>query len=305
MGGLLVCGLLQTAAAAEGTGACCACRGAGGNTQCSIGSPEDCIRQGGTYLGDGSTCDPVMVRESHPLLLIDSFLGDAVDTVVIEASFVVGEVTVDLEIDHTYVGDLCIRLRKEGFKEITLIERMGGPMTCAGGECCGCSSNNMIIHLEDSAPASIESQCFWSPPALTGSYRPEQPLSGFAHTWSDGAWTLTVTDSSMGDSGALVAWSLNLRAVDEALTLCDVNFPSRCQCRNHADCADDDPCTLDLCDALAGCSNPAVDCPDGSTCVDGWCCDGETCEAGGGGDDDDDDDDTWISGDDDDDDDDR
>lgn len=44
------------------------------------------------------------------------------------------------------------------------------------------------------------------------------------------------------------------------------------------DCDDNDPCTVDLCNAIAGCSNTAVQCGPGEPCIDGMCydpCDGD------------------------------
>jgi hypothetical protein len=44
-------------------------------------------------------------------------------------------------------------------------------------------------------------------------------------------------------------------------------------------CRDDDPCTLDLCEAGVGCVHPPVE--DGTPCPDGDACNGaETCQAG-------------------------
>jgi hypothetical protein len=44
-------------------------------------------------------------------------------------------------------------------------------------------------------------------------------------------------------------------------------------------CDDDNPCTTDTCDAVAGCQHPAV--ANGTACVDGTVCNGaETCQAG-------------------------
>jgi MYXO-CTERM domain-containing protein len=58
------------------------------------------------------------------------------------------------------------------------------------------------------------------------------------------------------------------------------NAAGMCVASGALDCADNDPCTVDACDAVTGCSNAPA--PAGSSCADADACNGtETCDAAG------------------------
>jgi MYXO-CTERM domain-containing protein len=66
--------------------------------------------------------------------------------------------------------------------------------------------------------------------------------------------------------------------VCNGMEVCDAN--GACMAGKALDCNDADPCTLDMCDAAKGCSNPQA--PPGTSCSDGDACNGaETCDANG------------------------
>ena len=106
---------------------------------------------------------------SSPNLAIEDE-SEVSDTIRVDSSDRLGSVTVNVDIRHTYVGDLQVLLVHAG-QQIALHRRTGG----------GAAD-------------------------LTRSWE----ISNFEGLPAGGAWTLTVSDHAAGDTGKLVAWSLEL-----------------------------------------------------------------------------------------------
>jgi subtilisin-like proprotein convertase family protein len=105
-------------------------------------------------------------------------------------------ITVHLgQIDHTYDQDLKIELIAPDGKSVVLVNRRGG-----GG------NNFTNTVLSDTAGQSIAS----GTAPFTGSYRPEEPLSGFDGHAVAGTWQLKVSDQSSGDTGVIKAWGADI-----------------------------------------------------------------------------------------------
>ena len=66
----------------------------------------------------------------------------------------------------------------------------------------------------------------------------------------------------------------------------DCNAEARCEGKTQAGCTDNNPCTLDVCDLIKGCTHLAVidgyACDDGDKCTVGDGCAAGTCKAGSG-----------------------
>jgi PKD repeat protein len=101
------------------------------------------------------------------------------------------------QIDHTYDGDLKIELIAPDNKSVVLVNRRGGS---------GDNFTNTVF--SDSAGQSITSAGAHAP--FTGSYRPEEPLSGFDGHAVAGTWRLKVSDGSAGDTGVIKAWGADI-----------------------------------------------------------------------------------------------
>lgn len=113
----------------------------------------------------------------------------------------VSNVTVTLNITHTWDSDLNVFLIGPDGTQITLFSNVGG------------SSNNFTnTTLSDAGTSSITAG---SAP-FTGIFRPLQALSGFAGRLSNGAWRLKVVDIANTDIGTLSNWSLSLTTNGEA-----------------------------------------------------------------------------------------
>jgi subtilisin-like proprotein convertase family protein len=106
-----------------------------------------------------------------------------------------------LDIDHTYVGDLRMWLSKGG-TEVQLLDRPG-PNNCSG--------DNIKVTVDDSASLSLQTNC--TPGSGSAyvegeSYRGMNPLAAFTGTSLDGAWSLRVSDHANIDTGRINRWCL-------------------------------------------------------------------------------------------------
>ncbi|NOT02921.1 MAG: trypsin-like serine protease [Phycisphaerales bacterium] len=105
-------------------------------------------------------------------------------TVTVNDAFCVGDVDLDVDITHTYIGDLIVELESPGGVTVRLHNRTGG------------TTENIITRYDDDGDGTI----------------PDGPgqLADFDFGGSQGVWTLTVSDNAGSDTGALNNWSLRL-----------------------------------------------------------------------------------------------
>ena len=118
-----------------------------------------------------------------------------------------------LDIDHTWVGDLIVKLdHQETGKSAVLLDRPGYPSTT-----WGCVENNIVSILDDELTMPVENQCYSNPnniPAISGIYVPNNPLELFDVDSTAGHWQLTVSDNSENDTGTLNEWCLAVTVND-------------------------------------------------------------------------------------------
>jgi subtilisin-like proprotein convertase family protein len=107
----------------------------------------------------------------------------------------VSAVRVNVNITHTSVGQLALSLISPTGKSIALATNRGGT-----------GDNFSGTTFDDAAATPISSG---SAP-FTGTFRPEQSLSGLAGLAADGTWTLKVVDNASGATGSLNNWTLTL-----------------------------------------------------------------------------------------------
>lgn len=134
--------------------------------------------------------------------------GTVTESVItITDDFFVANVNVTVNIEHTWVGDLQIKLiAPDGSTEVILVDSQGFN---------GDNFTNTVF--DDDAPNSINSG---SAP-FTGTFSPQGSLADFNGLQSAGDWTLHILDQSDDDGGNLLNWSLKLCS-NESLTLDDV-----------------------------------------------------------------------------------
>jgi len=123
----------------------------------------------------------------------------------------VGGVTVDLNLTHTFVGDLTITL-SNGTTDVILIDQTIDDQNDLDPG--SCSANNIDTRLDDASLNSAEAGCLGLGDLdeafpLTD-YIPLNSLSAFTGDNVNGTWVLTITDNAPGDDGVLSSWGLNI-----------------------------------------------------------------------------------------------
>lgn len=124
---------------------------------------------------------------------------------------------VDLDIEHSWIGDLSIVLRAPSGKEIALMDRPGFP-----NNLYGCDGRNIFVSFNQNSGASyqiMENLCGSIPPAISGTFQPIQSLHDLVGESVQGTWTLIVRDNADEDGGELQGWQLNLCTVPETIPL--------------------------------------------------------------------------------------
>lgn len=117
----------------------------------------------------------------------------AIRTINFPTNVVISNMKASFSTNHTWLGDLTVRLKHPDGTEILLWNR-----TCNNPQ-----SSGMNVTFSDSAPAIV---C-GSPTA--GTYSPVQALSAFNGKPSNGTWTLTVRDNYNGDTGSITSWGID------------------------------------------------------------------------------------------------
>ena len=110
--------------------------------------------------------------------------------------FIIDDVNVTVNVDHTYIGDLDVKLIAPNGTEIILVENQ-----------IGLSSDNFTNTVFDDE-ASIPLVNGTAP--FTGSFQPAESLSTLDGSMSAGDWTLEILDNYGVDGGKLNNWSLQL-----------------------------------------------------------------------------------------------
>jgi subtilisin-like proprotein convertase family protein len=111
-----------------------------------------------------------------------------------------GSTTVGL--DHTWVGDLVIKLTSPSGKTVTLMNRPGGSLN---------SGNNFCQTVLDDAGATSIQDVAVSDAPFTGTFRPASPLAAFTGEDPNGTWILNVSDNAFIDTGSVRAFSLIMK----------------------------------------------------------------------------------------------
>jgi subtilisin-like proprotein convertase family protein len=126
------------------------------------------------------------------------------DTIYIPEHTTIKNLTVDLKVSHSYVGDLSVTLeRTEQRKTITLL-----------AQASDCPSEDLDIVLDDAANIGFDANSCNSdsdgkafPPNTH--LRPSDPLTQFVGQDLHGHWALRVIDHSALDVGGVTSWCLD------------------------------------------------------------------------------------------------
>ncbi|CAM3500744.1 M36 family metallopeptidase [Aequorivita lipolytica] len=114
------------------------------------------------------------------------------------------DLDVNLNISHTYVGDIIVTIKSPLGTMATIVDRPGRTTTGFG-----CSGDNIVAALDDEAATPVESECAGSVPTINGSFIPNNPLSIFDGESTMGVWELTVSDVVGSDTGIINSWGID------------------------------------------------------------------------------------------------
>lgn len=144
-----------------------------------------------------------MLCASPNVAIPDGSAAGVSSTITASDASTLNGLKVMIKADHTYVGDLSFTLTK-GTGSSVLINRPG-----RNGSGFGCSGDNIDVLLDDTAATSVQNQCNTTPPAITGTQKPNAPINAaFVGQPLSGTWTLKAVDATSGDTGKLVQWCL-------------------------------------------------------------------------------------------------
>ncbi|MBI5101951.1 MAG: proprotein convertase P-domain-containing protein [Nitrospirae bacterium] len=144
--------------------------------------------------------------DAFPVAIPDNTPAGVTSTLVIpaDACTSIMDLNVAVQATHTWVGDLIFTLtHNETGTSAVIIDRPG---TVGGG--FGCTLNDINATLDDEAASPVEEQCSGTP-AISGTFRPNNPLSVFDGENAAGTWTLRAVDAFNGDTGHITGWGLN------------------------------------------------------------------------------------------------
>ena len=174
------------------------------------GSP-DVVTLTGTGVAPGgpltypSTGGPFPIPDNQPT-------NPLVNTITVPAGApTILDLDLDLDITHSWVGDLTVTLEHNGGVQDTLISR---PRRLLPGDTVGCEENDINAFVDDEGTnGSFETGCAAAnsanPAYITdGRYTPDDPLSVYDGASATGTWTIRITDSAGLDTGRLNAWAV-------------------------------------------------------------------------------------------------
>ncbi|MBX3406441.1 MAG: proprotein convertase P-domain-containing protein [Phycisphaeraceae bacterium] len=158
-------------------------------------------------------CPNTAVRTPALGIIDNSTVFDTMST----AGDPLSNVKVELNILHTWQGDVTVSLRHEASgTEVTLINRPGNPQSTFGfsNDNYGDNGSGIPFVLDDSAATTYDVPQVAAPGItnVTGSWLPDDPffqtLAAFNGLTANTTWTLSVTDSAGGDQGTVVRWAI-------------------------------------------------------------------------------------------------
>jgi subtilisin-like proprotein convertase family protein len=114
---------------------------------------------------------------------------------------VVTDVNALLDINHTFIGDLIVRLTSPGGTSVLLLDELSG----------GVDGENLVgsyLFDDESLNSVPTSPGIANPPIPPGDYLPVGSLASFDGELADGTWSLFISDNQSADVGTLNLWQL-------------------------------------------------------------------------------------------------
>ena len=138
------------------------------------------------------SCDTVVV-DTLPVSISSGAPSTEEIQIPVTQNLPISSVAVRVQITHTFVGDLVLRLRSPSGTTVTLLSQ-----SCGGGQ------NIDALFTDEGTGLS----CGGVAPVVSGNVLPQGALSAFAGESSQGVWVLEVEDTANADGGSIEAVSL-------------------------------------------------------------------------------------------------
>ncbi|MDN3678360.1 S8 family serine peptidase [Flavobacterium paronense] len=132
--------------------------------------------------------------------------SEAYVPLTITGGYTIGDINVNMDITHTWIGDITVTL--EGPASI------GTPIITLLDIPCG-ANQNINCTMDDDGGVSACS----GTPAITGNIAPVDALSSLNTLPADGEWILRVLDHNNEDGGTINNFSINLCRVENVLSV--------------------------------------------------------------------------------------
>ncbi|MDA8693025.1 trypsin-like peptidase domain-containing protein [Saprospiraceae bacterium] len=123
-------------------------------------------------------------------------------SIILPASNILTDLKIEIDIPHTWVGDLIVKIEHGGITA-NLLDRPGYPAANNG-----CNFDNILAIFDDDSSAAAETMCNTSGSAISGLVIPNDLLSVYNGIDPSGVWTLTISDNAAADTGTLDEWCL-------------------------------------------------------------------------------------------------
>ncbi len=135
------------------------------------------------------------------------------------------DISVDVNMDHTWVGDIVLKLGAPDGSILTLVSRPGYAETVDDGTgCCGTATDWLSSTLTFTDAGATDGELLDTP--FTGTYFPNAGATASVGSFAallggtmNGTWTLYVGDAGSGDVATLNGWSINFVTASPSFTL--------------------------------------------------------------------------------------
>jgi subtilisin-like proprotein convertase family protein/uncharacterized protein YvpB len=145
---------------------------------------------------------------SNPKSIPDNDPNGVNDDIFIPDGRLLVNLSLYLDISHSYVGDLVVTLSNLNTNQtITTISR-------PGARPYGCGKSDIVTILDSGAARIVDDQCASYPHAISGIYLPHENLDLFNRQSVTGTWRLNVSDHYINDTGTLNHWCLGTQLSD-------------------------------------------------------------------------------------------
>jgi len=153
-----------------------------------------------TFGGDvGGELAPIGLPTPIP----DNVPSGVMSPLTVGVDLTITDVNVFVDITHSRVGDLVLKLRSPQGTTVLLLDRPAYPFLPNG-----CTDNDMEVTFDSAIAFNLDSHCGGSTPWWSGPAGPMQSLNAFNGESSLGTWNLIVEDHNGGDVGSIDDWRL-------------------------------------------------------------------------------------------------